>query len=83
MPGDPAECREHAKTCMKFADSATRADAREVFEDLARTWLQLACDLKSGGRLVRGNECGWTLSLTPVFAVAMLCGLVASMSVMA
>ena len=53
MPGDPSECREHAKTCLKLADSATRADAREVFEDLARTWLRLACDLESSSVLLK------------------------------
>jgi hypothetical protein len=53
MPGDPAACRDHAKTCLKLAASATRPDAREVFEDLARTWLQLACDLESSTALLK------------------------------
>jgi hypothetical protein len=56
MPGDPKECREHAKTCLKLADGATRADAREAFADLARTWLQLACDHESSAAFL--NEWG-------------------------
>ena len=51
MPGDPKVCREHAKTCLELAVHATRPDAREVFEDLARTWLKIACDLESSAML--------------------------------
>jgi hypothetical protein len=57
MPGDPNVCREHAKCCLKLAASATRPDAREVFEDLARTWLRLAYDLeRTAGLLEEWGE---------------------------
>jgi hypothetical protein len=51
MSGDPAECREHAKECLRIAANATRPGARELFEELARSWLRLACDLENSAAL--------------------------------
>jgi hypothetical protein len=58
MPGDPGECREHAKTCLRMAAQATRPYDQEVFEDLARTWMRLARDLESSAALLKdwGND---------------------------
>jgi hypothetical protein len=39
MLGDPAESREHAKECLRIAANATRLGARELVEELARSWL--------------------------------------------
>jgi hypothetical protein len=47
MPGDPKECREHAKHCAELATSSSSAIARERFEELAKTWLRLAVDLET------------------------------------
>jgi len=46
MPGDPKECREHAKHCLELASVAPSALGRARFEDLAQTWLRLANDLE-------------------------------------
>jgi hypothetical protein len=53
MPGDPRECREHAKTCLWLAAETTTPEARQVFEDLAGTWLRLAADLESSTALIK------------------------------
>jgi hypothetical protein len=53
MSGDPAECREHAKECLRIAANATRPGARELFEELARSWLRLACDLENSAALLK------------------------------
>jgi hypothetical protein len=45
MPGNPTECREHAKECLKLAAEALSPLARVHFEDLAKTWGRLANDL--------------------------------------
>jgi hypothetical protein len=52
MPGDPKECREHAKNCLKMAADSTSPLAKAQFEDLAQTWLRLATDLERAKALV-------------------------------
>lgn len=52
MPGDPKECREHARQCLKLADLAITPVARERFQDLAKTWLRLATDLETAQALL-------------------------------
>ena len=52
MPGDPKECREHAKNCQEMADAAPSAMAKARFEELAQTWLRLASDLEHAKALV-------------------------------
>jgi hypothetical protein len=47
MPGDPKECREHAKHCAELAMCSSSAVARERLEELAKTWLRLAVDLET------------------------------------
>jgi hypothetical protein len=52
MPGDPKECREHAKHCLKLADEARLPFHEARFEDLAHKWLRLANDLERAKALV-------------------------------
>jgi hypothetical protein len=47
MPGDPKECREHAKNCFRLAAEAPNEVGKRRFEELARTWLRLASDLEA------------------------------------
>jgi hypothetical protein len=46
MPGDPKECREHARSCQRLADTAINEEARQTFTNLAQTWLRLASELE-------------------------------------
>jgi hypothetical protein len=46
MPGDPQECRQHALTCVRLAQTSSTPQAREQFASLANTWLRLAADLE-------------------------------------
>jgi hypothetical protein len=46
MPGDPKECREHALTCVRLAQTSASPQAREQFANLARTWIRLADELE-------------------------------------
>ena len=45
MPGDPKECREHARRCAELAKVATTQEAREQFLSLQMSWIRLAADL--------------------------------------
>lgn len=45
MPGDPEECREHAKHCLELAKQAASPLAKAQFESLAQTWMRLAGDI--------------------------------------
>ena len=46
MPGDPEECRKHAKCCLEMAKSAPSLISKMRFEGMAHTWLRLANDLE-------------------------------------
>ena len=52
MPGDPKECREHAKHCLELAAQAASPLAKARFEDLAQTWALLATDIERTKALV-------------------------------
>jgi hypothetical protein len=52
MPGDPNECRQHAKRCQELAEDAPSQLAKARFEQLAQTWLRLASDLEQAKALV-------------------------------
>jgi hypothetical protein len=45
MPGDPKECREHARRCGELAKLATTPEARQQFLSLQMSWIRLAADL--------------------------------------
>jgi hypothetical protein len=36
------ECRNHAVVCSRLADSLPEGRSRQMFADLAKTWLNLA-----------------------------------------
>jgi hypothetical protein len=59
MPGDPKECREHAKRCLKIAQEATNPALRASLEDIAQQWLRLAADLEATKPLLEawGDPC--------------------------
>ena len=40
MPGDPKECREHARRCAELAKVATTQEAREQFLSLQMSWIR-------------------------------------------
>ena len=46
MPGDSKECRQHALTCARLAQTSAIPQVRERFASLANTWLMLADDLE-------------------------------------
>jgi hypothetical protein len=52
MPGDPKECRENAKRCFEFAQTARTEADRERFEGLAQRWLALATDFEAASLLL-------------------------------
>lgn len=54
MPGDPNECREHAKCCLKHAAVASNTMVRDNFLTLAQSWMRLARELDASERLLAG-----------------------------
>jgi hypothetical protein len=52
MPGDPNECREHAKRCQEMAEAAPSPMAKARFEELAQSWLRLASNLEHAKALL-------------------------------
>ena len=46
MPGDPEECRAHAKRCWALAAETKNPDLRDSLTDLAQRWARLAIDLE-------------------------------------
>jgi hypothetical protein len=45
MPGNPKECREHAKRCLQLADETTNPALRDSLLDISTQWIRLAADL--------------------------------------
>jgi hypothetical protein len=56
VPGDPKQCREHAKACRRLAREAISPVTRKVFDDLARTWTRLATDLEMAQALLDSRK---------------------------
>jgi hypothetical protein len=52
MLGDPKECRQHALTCVRLAQTSEYPQARDTFANLAKTWLKLAADLERSQALI-------------------------------
>ena len=52
MPGDPKECRQHARNCLRIAEEARSADVARSFVDLAHGWTKLAIELENAQALV-------------------------------
>ena len=47
MPGDPKECREHAKRCLELASETSNIRLKESLTELAHRWLAIATDLEA------------------------------------
>ena len=56
MPGDPKECRKHARNCLRIAEASTNAEITRTFVDLAHSWTRLALDLESAQALLVAVE---------------------------
>ena len=54
MPGDPKECREHAKRCFQLAEETANPSLKESLTDIAQKWISLASDLEATKRLLDG-----------------------------
>ena len=52
MPGDPKECRQHARNCLNLAEAATDPEVTRAFTDLAHSWTKLAIELESAQALM-------------------------------
>ena len=52
MPGNPNECRDHARNCLRLAESAKSREAARIFVDLAHSWTRLAVDLENAQPLL-------------------------------
>jgi hypothetical protein len=52
MPGDPKECRQHARRCAELASVATTPEAREQFLSLQQSWIRLAADLDNAKAVI-------------------------------
>jgi hypothetical protein len=52
MPGDPKECREHAKRCHQMASETTSPVLKESLTDIANHWMKLASELEATKRLL-------------------------------
>jgi hypothetical protein len=59
MTGDPKACRESAKRCLEFAQTARTEADRNRFEGLAQRWLALATDFEAANLLLEkwGSDC--------------------------
>jgi hypothetical protein len=47
MPGDPKECREHAKRCWALASEVKNLALKESLVETAQRWSRLATDLEA------------------------------------
>ena len=47
MPGDPKECREHAKGCLALAAETKNPVLKESLVEIAQKWARLATDLEA------------------------------------
>jgi len=56
MQGDPKECRQHALSCVRLAQTSASPQAREQFANLARTWIKLADDLERSLLILEDEE---------------------------
>jgi hypothetical protein len=52
MPGDPNECREHAKQCWQLASQTTNPELKASLSEIAQRWAALATELEAVSRLL-------------------------------
>jgi hypothetical protein len=53
MPGDPEECRQHAKRCWALAGEAKNPEVKNSLVEIAQRWTALAADLEATHRLLK------------------------------
>jgi hypothetical protein len=46
-PTDPGECRQRALECVRLAQTTREPEARQIWSNLAKTWLTFAADLEA------------------------------------
>jgi len=56
MPGNPKECRQHAKNCRRLAAESRTGSGRNTFLNLADTWERLAADLENAELFIKAME---------------------------
>ena len=58
MPGDPEECRKHAKRCWALASEAKNPEVKNSLLEIAQRWTALAADLEATHKLLKafGDE---------------------------
>jgi hypothetical protein len=49
---DPGECRQRALDCVRLAQTTNDREARQIWSDLAKTWLMFAADLEANEGLL-------------------------------
>jgi hypothetical protein len=54
MPGNPNDCRNHARNRLRLAEAATSREATRTFVDLAHSWTRLAVALENAQPLLVG-----------------------------
>ena len=52
MPGDPEECRQHAKRCWALAGEAKNPELKKSLIEIAHRWTVLAADLEATHKLL-------------------------------
>jgi hypothetical protein len=53
LPGDPNECRQHARRYAELARTANTPEIREHFANLASSWLNLAKEVEGAQAFLR------------------------------
>jgi hypothetical protein len=53
MPGDPRECREHAKHCFDLAKATANPVLQDSLNDIGHHWMRLATELEATMRLLK------------------------------
>jgi hypothetical protein len=56
MPGDPEECRAHARRCWALACEATNPVVKDSLTDIAQRWARLARELEATHRLLKAMD---------------------------
>ena len=56
MPGDPDECRQHAKRCWALAGVARNPEIKKSLIEIAQRWAVLAAELEVTHELLKAFE---------------------------
>ena len=56
MPGDPKECRLHARHCIELAEQSRTPEERQRFLHLSETSINLATELESAQAFLRAMD---------------------------